>query len=99
VPRTSINLFLSCSAKLHEIRQLAAEQAYLAAHPEITGQGNYVDDEVLGSDNMPYKTLSFGISSDNILAINQDVNNPSLYEFIFAQRAAGTNTSAIAGCC
>ncbi len=65
--------------------QLDAELAYLAAHPEITGQGNYVDDAVEGSTIQPYRTLYMVIEKNNVIAINQDSNNPDLLEIVFTQ--------------
>jgi len=52
--------------------QFVIEQAYIENHPEITGAGNSVADEVLGSEYLPYKTLHTTVQRDNVLCINID---------------------------
>jgi hypothetical protein len=75
--------------------QLDAELAYLAAHPEITGEGNWVSNAVEGSDNTPYRMLSTVVEKENIIAVNLDINNPDLFEIVYIQANPNRTTRSI----
>jgi hypothetical protein len=74
--------------------QLAAEQAYLDAHPEILGN-NLVGSTIEGQGAHPYRTLSIEIDRENILSIYQDKTGNNLYEIVFVQAAPDGKTKVI----
>ncbi len=77
--------------------ELAAEQAYLLAHPEITGQGNGpgFGTTIEGSGVLPWKTLTGRFSSRQLISASEDLNIPGLYELTFVIKAANNDTRAL----
>jgi hypothetical protein len=78
--------------------ELAAELAYLDPPQMSLGYGNLFGFSVKGlpkEPDTPYQLHPTSVKAENILAINQDANNPDLVEIVYAQASKIGQTRAI----